>query len=201
MNQGRPMLYTCLACLVLVGLFAVAGAGSAAADDQTNPQVVFETNMGNFTLELDRAKAPITVENFLKYVDSGHFNGTIFHRVIPGFMIQGGGFTEDNREKPSGAGIKNEAGNGLKNARGTVAMARTSDPNSATAQFFVNLVDNSFLDRERTADRVGYAVFGKVVEGMDVVDAMAKVPTTQTRVSEGYPTKPIVVKSAKRKGK
>lgn len=194
------MLHACLACLILVGLFAVSTTGSAAAGEQNNPQVVLETNMGNITLELDRAKAPISVENFLKYVDSGHFNGTIFHRVIPGFMIQGGGFTEANQEKKTEKPIKNEGGNGLKNARGTVAMARTSQPDSATAQFFINLVDNSFLDREHSADRVGYAVFGKVVEGMDVVDAMAKVPTSRNQVSEGYPSKPIVIKSAKRKG-
>jgi cyclophilin family peptidyl-prolyl cis-trans isomerase len=158
-----------------------------------------ETNKGTITIELDAKNAPITVENFLKYVDNGHYNDTIFHRVIPDFMIQGGGFTTDNKEKPTGRGIKNEGGNGLKNARGTLAMARTSAPDSATAQFFINLVDNSFLNRDRSQDGFGYAVFGRVTEGMDIVDAIAKVPTSRTRVSEGYPSEPIVIKSLKRK--
>ena len=137
--------------------------------------VRFETSLGSFTLELDAAKAPITVENFLSYVDEGFFDGLIFHRVIPGFMIQGGGFTPDMSQKKNRAPIRNEATNGLKNARGTIAMARTSEINSATAQFFINLSDNAFLDN--APGNFGYAVFGKVVEGMDVVDKIKAVKT------------------------
>ncbi|HEX8201864.1 MAG TPA: peptidylprolyl isomerase, partial [Isosphaeraceae bacterium] len=152
MRQGRPMTYACLALVVLVGLCALPMADASAAPADDRPAVVLDTTLGPITIELDRAKAPITVENFLKYVDSGQFNGTIFHRVIPGFMIQGGGMTPDMREKPTGRPIQNEAGNGLSNRRGTLAMARTSDPNSATAQFFVNLKDNTFLDRAQAQD-------------------------------------------------
>ena len=153
-----------------------------------NPVVVLDTTAGPITLELDRAKAPITVDNFLKYVDKGFYDGLVFHRVIPGFMIQGGGINEqlrgeDRGERPP---IKNEASNGLSNVRGTIAMARTADPNSATSQFFINLVDNS---SSSTQPRVGgYAVFGKVIAGMDVVDAIAKVPTGRKSAPSGPPT-------------
>lgn len=140
--------------------------------------VIVETSLGSFTIELDSDKAPQSVENFLAYVDDSHYDGTIFHRVIPTFMIQGGGYDESYQKKPVNAPVQNEADNGLKNVRGSVAMARTSDPHSATAQFFVNVVDNDFLDHKSKSDREwGYAVFGKVVDGMDVVDQIKDVST------------------------
>jgi peptidyl-prolyl cis-trans isomerase B (cyclophilin B) len=151
---------------------------TVSADTATNPRVRLETNMGNIVLELNRAKAPISVDNFLAYVNDGHYNGTIFHRVIGNFMIQGGGFTQDFSQKPTKTPIKNEADNGLTNVRGSVAMARTPDPNSATAQFFINVVDNDFLNFTAPTSRGwGYAVFGQVVEGMDVVDKIRGIPT------------------------
>ncbi len=159
--------------------------------------VVFSTNYGDFTVELYPDKAPVTVENFLAYVDAGFYDGTIFHRVIPDFVIQGGGFTEDMQQKPTRPPIKNEADNGLKNERGTLSMARTSDINSATSQFFVNLKDNAFLDHG--SRDFGYAVFGKVVEGMDVIDKIAKVPTGNRGMHQDVPREPVVVHSARRK--
>jgi cyclophilin family peptidyl-prolyl cis-trans isomerase len=158
--------------------------------------VVLETTKGNITIELDNDKAPITVENFLQYIDDGYFNGTIFHRVIPGFMIQGGGMTEDMKPKPTRDPIKNEADNGLKNERGTLAMARTQDVNSATSQFFINLTNNDFLDHG--SRDFGYAVFGKVVDGMDVVDEIAKVATTNRKGHQDVPAEPVIISSAKR---
>ncbi|MFM8332383.1 MAG: peptidylprolyl isomerase [Candidatus Methylumidiphilus sp.] len=141
-------------------------------------QVKFETTLGNFTVQLDKKKAPATVENFLSYVNEGFYDGTIFHRVIPGFMAQGGGMTADMKQKATHAPIKNEADNGLPNKRGSIAMARTNDPDSATAQFFINFIDNTFLNYTAPNARGwGYAVFGEVVDGMDVVDAMGKIPT------------------------
>jgi len=152
--------------------------GTAFAAFADNPEVLIQTNKGSIKVELDREKAPATVDNFLTYVDEGFYNGTIFHRVIPGFMIQGGGYTQDMKEKPTHAPIQNEADNGLKNERGTIAMARTNDPNSATAQFFINHKDNGFLNhRSKDTHGWGYAVFGKVTDGMDVVDAIATTPT------------------------
>jgi cyclophilin family peptidyl-prolyl cis-trans isomerase len=144
-----------------------------------NPKVLIKTNMGDITVELNAEKAPKSVENFLQYVKDGFYNGTIFHRVIDNFMIQGGGFTPDLRQKPTRPSIPNEAKNGLSNKRGTIAMARTPDPNSATAQFFINLVDNRNLDyvSDERAETWGYAVFGQVVSGMDVVDKIKAVPT------------------------
>mgnify|MGYP001829114613 FL=1 len=140
--------------------------------------ITFETSHGNIVVELNEEKAPETVKNFLGYVNSGHFDGTIFHRVIPNFMIQGGGFTADMTEKSTGSPIKNEADNGLSNDRGTIAMARTNDPHSATAQFFINHKDNTFLNHTaQTAQGWGYCVFGKVTEGMDTVDSIAAVST------------------------
>jgi peptidyl-prolyl cis-trans isomerase B (cyclophilin B) len=145
---------------------------------QAESQVVLETSKGRIVIELDPDKAPQTVKNFLDYVKAGHYDNTIFHRVIPGFMIQGGGFDSGMRQKPTRSPIANEADNGLLNRRGTLAMARTSDPNSASAQFFINVVDNSFLDfKSKTTQGWGYAVFGKVIEGMDVADAIAAVKT------------------------
>src|SRR3972149_3391924 len=152
----------------LSALFIFVAAGLAQAG---SPMVVMKTSMGTIKIELDEAKAPVTVKNFLAYVDEGFYDGTIFHRVIDGFMVQGGGFTADMTQKPTKPAIKNEAGNGLKNLRGTIVMARTSVVDSATAQFFINVVDNAFLDhRDETPGGFGYAVFGRVVEGMDVVD-------------------------------
>jgi peptidyl-prolyl cis-trans isomerase A (cyclophilin A) len=158
--------------------------------------VVFKTTLGDITIELFADEAPKTVENFLDYVDSGFFSGTIFHRVIPGFVIQGGGFTADWHRKPTNAPIENEADNGLKNERGTLSMARTADINSATSQFFVNLTDNEVLDHG--GRDFGYAVFGRVVEGMDVVDSIAAVSTGSHAGHQNVPLEPIVVTSAAR---
>lgn len=157
-------------------------------------KATIETNLGTMTLELDAAKAPITVKNFCDYAKAGHYNGTVFHRVISGFMIQGGGFTADMKQKETKDPIKNEAMNGLKNARGTIAMARTSVVDSATSQFFINLVDNGFLDfRNPTPQGFGYAVFGKVVEGMDVVDKIGAVATATKGYYGDVPVKPVTI--------
>ena len=158
--------------------------------------VRFETSLGAFTIELFDADAPVTVENFLQYVDDGHFDGTVFHRVIPGFVIQGGGMTADLDQKATRAPIANEAKNGRKNLRGALSMARTNDINSATSQFFVNLVDNDFLDHRPGS--YGYAVFGQVVEGMDVVDRIAAVKTGSRRGHDDVPLEPVVVTRAQR---
>jgi cyclophilin family peptidyl-prolyl cis-trans isomerase len=161
-------------------------------------KVLLDTNKGAITLELDDQKAPITVANFLEYVKANHYSATIFHRVIPGFMIQGGGYDVAGREKPTRAPIKNEAANGLKNLRGTVAMARTGVVDSATAQFFINLTDNDFLDHAGPApETFGYCVFGKVVDGLDFVDDIARVPTTQKGGHEAWPTQIVAIRSAK----
>src|SRR5690606_5028486 len=158
----------------------------------TQAQTVrLRTTQGDIVLQLDAAKAPKSVENFVQYVKAGHYNGTIFHRVIDGFMIQGGGMTPDMKEKPTRAPIPLESKNGLNNLRGTVAMARTMDPNSATAQFFVNVKDNAFLDAAQSQDSNGYAVFGKVVQGMDVVDKIRKAPTGQKGMHSDVPVQPI----------
>ena len=155
----------------------------------------FETTLGSFTVELFEKEAPISAKNFLDYAEAGHFDGTVFHRVIPGFVIQGGGMTADMRQRETRAPIRNEADNGLKNRRGTLSMARTNDPHSATSQFFVNLVDNAFLDPGRGG--AGYAVFGCVTEGMDVVDKIAAVKTGSKGGHQDVPVTPIEVKSAK----
>ena len=157
-------------------------------------KVVFETNHGTITAELDDVKAPVTVANFLAYVARGHYNGTIFHRVIDGFMIQGGGFTPDMVQKETLAPIRNEAANGLANVRGTLAMARTMVVDSATSQFFINLVDNDFLNYRGNDPRLfGYAVFGKVVAGMEVVDKIAKVRTGSAGPHQNVPVEPVVI--------
>jgi cyclophilin family peptidyl-prolyl cis-trans isomerase len=154
-----------------------------------------ETSMGTITLELDEGKAPETVENFVGYAKDGHYDGTIFHRVIDGFMIQGGGFTKSMDQKPTRAPIRNEAMNGLKNLRGTIAMARTNVVDSATSQFFINLVDNGFLDFSMpTPQGFGYAVFGRVTDGMQVVDAIAKVKTGFSGPHQNVPETPVVIK-------
>ena len=160
-------------------------------------KVLLKTNQGDITLTLDTVKAPKTVSNFLQYVKSGHYDGTIFHRVIDNFMIQGGGMTAGMKEKTSGAQIENEANNGLKNERGTVAMARTSDPHSATAQFFINVNDNDFLNHTApNAQGWGYAVFGKVTDGQDVVDKIRKVKTASSGFHQDVPTEDIVIEKA-----
>ena len=158
-------------------------------------KATIETSMGSITLELDDAKAPVTVANFLDYAKAGHYDGTIFHRVIDGIMIQGGGFTKAMDQKPTKAPIKNEAANGLLNKRGTIAMARTMVVDSATSQFFINLVDNDFLNfRAPTPQFFGYAVFGKVTDGMDVVDKIAKVKTGNSGMHQNVPEEPVVIK-------
>ncbi len=160
-------------------------------------KVLLKTNKGDITLTLDSAKAPKTVANFLEYVKEGHYDSTIFHRVIDNFMIQGGGMTAGLKEKSSGAQIENEADNGLKNERGTVAMARTSDPHSASAQFFINVGDNDFLNHSaKNAQGWGYAVFGKVTDGMDVVDAIRKVKTGNSGFHQDVPAEDVVIEMA-----
>ncbi|HVY54937.1 MAG TPA: peptidylprolyl isomerase [Thermodesulfobacteriota bacterium] len=160
-----------------------------------NPVVIMSTSKGDIKIELFKDKAPITVENFLAYVNDGFYNGTIFHRVIPNFMIQGGGFTPDFTQKPTKPPIKNEAANGLKNERGTLAMARTQVVDSATSQFFINLVDNSFLDNG--VRDYGYAVFGKVIDGMDVVDKIAAVQTGSKGMYGDVPQEDVIIESVK----
>jgi peptidyl-prolyl cis-trans isomerase A (cyclophilin A) len=180
-------------------LLTVTATSGALADE---PKVRMETSAGAITIELFPDKAPATVKNFLRYVDEGFYNGTVFHRVIPGFMIQGGGYTPQMQEKPTHAPIKNEANNGLKNDRGTIAMARTSDPNSATAQFFINLKDNGFLNHTGKSQRGwGYAVFGKVIAGTDVVDKIAAVSTgTHPKGMRDVPKTPVVIEKVTRVG-
>ena len=177
--------------LCAVGMFVAIGAMQASVVAQSkSPVVVITTSMGEITVQLDAEKAPLSVANFLEYVKSGHYNGTIFHRVIKGFMVQGGGMTADMREKPTRAPIKNEAANGLKNERGTLAMARTGEVDSATSQFFINTgTKNAFLDHK--VRDYGYAVFAKVVGGMDVVDKIESVKTAPGDV----PVEPVVIKS------
>ena len=178
-----------------VAILAVAGV--VFAQNQGNPVVVLETTMGDIAIELLKDRAPASVENFLQYVKDGHYNGTIFHRVIRGFMIQGGGMTADMTEKPTRPPIKNEATNGLKNARGTVAMARTQAVRSATSQFFINTADNAALDHKGlTPDQYGYAVFGKVTSGMDVVDKIEASKTGSKGPYDDVPLQTIIIKRA-----
>lgn len=174
-----------------------AAAVTAAVEEQKT-MVILQTSKGDITVELYDKQAPESVKNFLQYVDDKHYDGTIFHRVINGFMIQGGGFTPDMTQKPTRGAIKNEAGNGLKNERGTLAMARTSDPDSATSQFFINVVDNGFLNRAEAQDGVGYCVFARVTKGMDVVDAIRGVATGRRGYMGDVPVEPVVILSAKR---
>ncbi len=182
-----PILAWCL----LATPYAFAGAVPR------NPRVELQTTLGGIEIELYPAKAPLTVRNFLHYVRTGFYNGTVFHRVIPGFMIQGGGFTRALKEKPTGPPIKNEADNGLKNRVGTISMARTSDPNSATAQFFINTADNRFLNfRAKTTAGWGYAVFGRVIRGMGVVRRIEAVPTETLGPFQNLPVHAVVIKRA-----
>ena len=177
--------------LTLLSVFLVGGPLFGQ-----NPTVTMKTSMGTIEIELFADKAPNTVENFLAYVDSGYFNGTIFHRVIPNFMIQGGGFTADMQKKPVGEPIKNEAGNGLKNRRGTIVMARTNEIHSATSQFFINVQDNGSLNYKGPSARdYGYTVFGEVTEGMDVVDKIRKVKTGSKGPYKDVPVEAVVIKT------
>lgn len=191
MTQHNTRMTTVSRLKWLTAGLLLAGSQLALAQN-----VKIATNMGDIVVQLDAAKAPKTVDNFIQYVKAGHYNGTIFHRVIVGFMIQGGGMTPDMKEKPTRAPIPLESRNGLSNARGTIAMARTSIPDSATAQFFINVVDNNFLDAARSPDGNGYAVFGKVVSGMDVVDKIRKVDTTQKGPHGDVPAQAVIIKSA-----
>jgi peptidyl-prolyl cis-trans isomerase A (cyclophilin A) len=194
MKPGN-LLSVLLLCVLATSL---AGFGSLCAQEKGgNPMVLVKTNMGSFTIELFAKEAPITVKNFLNYVDKKFYDGTTFHRVIPGFVIQGGGFDKNMMQKSTLPAIRNEATNGLKNLRGTLSMARTSDINSATSQFFVNLKDNASLDHTSEAN-FGYAVFGKVVEGMDVVDKIAAVATGSKVRNQDVPLQPVIVTSMTR---
>lgn len=180
--------------LVMCLFLAILGNNAMS---ESNPTVQFETTKGNIVLELDAEKAPKTVENFLTYVNSGHYNGTIFHRVIPSFMIQGGGFDAEMNQKPTNNPIENEANNGLKNIKGSISMARTSVPHSATAQFFINVVDNAMLDfTSESPQGWGYAVFGQVTEGLDVVLAIEEVATGNSGMHQNVPLEPIVIEKA-----
>jgi len=187
---SKPMLRTFIASLVLLASFA---AGAA------NPQVEMKTSLGTIVIELYPDKAPLTVENFLQYVKTGHYDGTLFHRVIPGFMIQGGGFDANFTQKATRKPVRNEASNGLKNTTGTIAMARTADPHSATAQFFINVADNASLDfRFPTQEGYGYTVFGKVSKGMDVVNRIVKAQTGPGPAPHrNVPVQPVVIEQAR----
>jgi cyclophilin family peptidyl-prolyl cis-trans isomerase len=181
-------------CALLLGMTL----GLPVLAQQKNPVVVMETSMGKIKVELFADKAPITVKNILQYVDDKFYDGTIFHRVIPTFMIQGGGFEAGMKEKRTRDPIKNESSNGLSNVKGTLAMARTPEPDSASAQFFINVKDNVFLDKANAGDGVGYAVFGKVIEGMDVVDKIKQVETGTQRGHRDVPVQEVVIKSMRR---
>lgn len=165
-------------------------------DTITAPRVLLETSLGNISLELDAVNAPLSTRNFIDYVEAGHYDGLVFHRVISGFMIQGGGYDENYRPRTTRPPIKNEAANGLSNQRGTIAMARTNDPHSATAQFFINLVDNRPLDYP-SRDGFGYAAFGKVIKGMEVVNGIANVRTGNNGPHQNVPLTPVVIQSAR----
>ena len=195
MTTGRVKLLGGAALVGLMALALIITAGlSARAEKRSNPLVKLETSMGEITVELYADKAPATVANFLQYVKDGFYNGTIFHRVIPTFMIQGGGFDAQMNQKPTRAPIQNEADNGLKNEAYTFAMARTMDPNSATAQFFINVADNQFLNHTaKTPQGWGYAVFGKVVKGQDVVDKIKAVPTGNKGMHQNVPVEPVTI--------
>jgi peptidyl-prolyl cis-trans isomerase B (cyclophilin B) len=183
--------------VILICVFGLLWQSPAAAQDR-NPQVIMETSLGKVRLELFADKAPKSVKNFLQYVDDKFYDGLVFHRVINNFMVQGGGLAADLKEKRGRASIANEAGNGLSNARGTLAMARTVQPNSATSQFYINLKDNSFLDRAKSPDKVGYAVFGKVIDGMDVIDKISRVRTGPRGGHQDVPLESVVIRSVRR---
>ena len=196
MNFARRLAlaaFAAAACLPLATL-AQTQPSSCQPKGNTPMKVKLTTSMGPIVIELDKARAPVSVDNFVKYVESGHYNGTIFHRVIDGFMIQGGGFGNDMRQKPTQPPIKNEGGNGVKNDAYTVAMARTSIPDSATSQFFINVSDNASLNA--SGGNAGYAVFGKVVEGKDTVDKIRKVATGNKGGHQNVPTEAVVIEKA-----
>ncbi len=174
--------------LIAGGLLSVAALAA--------PSIDMQTSMGRIVIELDSEKAPKTVQNFVRYVDEGFYNGTVFHRVIPGFMIQGGGFTVDLQQKPAARKVENEGKKGLKNDRGTIAMARTPDPHSASSQFFINHRDNAALNYP-ASDGWGYTVFGRVTEGMEVVDKIAKVATGNRSIHQDVPLEPVIIESVK----
>ena len=185
---------------LIFSVVVVISSGGAMEEKKVNPSVIIETSLGNITVELNQEKAPKTVANFLEYVKTGYFKGTIFHRVIKGFMIQGGGLSADMKNKPTQPPIENEAANGLKNTRGTIAMARTAEIHSATSQFFINTVDNSFLDHRSTSpDKFGYCVFGKVTSGMDVVDKIEAAQTETKGMYQNVPTKTVLITDARLK--
>ena len=192
MTLSRRTLTLSLAGIVLASSCGLAMAQNAAA---AKPQVKFTTNLGEFVVELDPAKAPKTVENFLQYVNDKHYEGTVFHRVIDGFMIQGGGFTADMQQKPTRAPIPLEAKNGLKNDRYTIAMARTGNPNSATSQFYINVANNDMLNAPNP-DGYGYAVFGKVVQGQATIDKIRTVPTGNRGMHQNVPTSAVTITAA-----
>ncbi len=194
----RAALASIVAALALPLAAYSQSTHSCTASKGTTPmKVKLTTSMGPIVIQLDKEKAPVSVENFVKYVEAGHYNGTIFHRVIDGFMVQGGGFGKDMQQKPTNAPIKNEANNGLKNENYTVAMARTGVRDSATAQFFINVKDNDFLNYTGESPQGwGYAVFGKVVEGKDIVDKITKVATGNSGGHQNVPTQPVVIEKA-----
>ena len=196
---------TCLAltAIALAGGLAMTSGNAVAQSSDTStavaaaPRVALETSAGRMVIELNPVAAPLTVANFLEYVQAGHYNGTVFHRVIGNFMIQGGGFTPDMQQKPTRAPVRNEADNGLKNEPYTIAMARTNDPHSATAQFFINVANNEFLNyRAPNPQGWGYAVFGRVIEGQDVVDRIKAVPTGRVGMFQDVPREPVVITQA-----
>ena len=195
------LVLICCTAMVATSASGQEDSGQEGAVDETaataKPQVRLETTMGEILVELDSEKAPLSAENFLTYVDEGFYEGTIFHRVIDGFMIQGGGFTSDMKKKDTNEPVLNEAKNGLSNVRGTLAMARMQNPHSATAQFFINLVDNTRLDHP-SFDGWGYAVFGRVIQGMEVVDAISKVAKTRVGPHGDVPTEPVLIEKASR---
>jgi peptidyl-prolyl cis-trans isomerase B (cyclophilin B) len=195
--SNRNMMRFLLSLLLMLPLMAAADTAETSANEETKeyPNVILHTNHGAITVELFEDKAPESVKNFLQYARDGHYDGTLFHRVIPNFMIQGGGFDTDFNQKSTRAPITNEADNGLENTRGTLAMARTNDPHSATSQFFINVTDNSFLNHRSKASGQtwGYAVFGRVVEGMDVVDTIRQVQTGRHGFHQDVPTEPVII--------
>ena len=194
MNTINKLITLCFGAGLAYSAVGANGGGAV-----TNPKVRMTTSAGIVEIELDAKRAPTSTENFLKYVDQGAYDGTIFHRVIPRFMIQGGGFTPGMKQKPTGKPIKNEADNGLKNTAGTIAMARTGDPHSATAQFFINTVDNPFLDhRDKSTQGWGYTVFGKVPNGMDVVKKIEAVPTGNRGMHQNVPREDVVIQKIER---
>ncbi|WP_027015881.1 peptidylprolyl isomerase [Comamonas composti] len=192
MTTRRKVSLALAASALIIGF---VGLPAQAQGTSTAPKVLLKTSKGDIVLELNSAKAPKTVANFLQYVNDKHYDGTVFHRVMDGFMIQGGGMDADMREKTTRAPIELEARNGLTNDRGTIAMARTTNPNSATAQFFINVVDNAMLNAPRP-DGHGYAVFGRVIQGMDVVDQIRTVPTGNRGMLQNVPVQPVTIVSA-----